>query len=671
MPARSRTKLTIGYCRCSLIATLLLFGTCLPKATTCQAAGLTYAQTPRSGQLLTVQQVVARCLPANCLLVDDSGLVIGSGVMVHPAGVLLTNIHVIQECEGNDVRILDWQRHPFEIQGILTFDLRNDWVTIKVGRPKGDNTPISFARVGQPAHLEPGETVVAIGNGAGYVNTPSFGPVHNPVEMLSEFSVPVIRHGATITGGNSGGGLYDQHAGLMGINTMAFASLAEPASNLCFAVPINHIRLPEDTTHMLPPICFYQLVSVRSLLNREEGSADWKDAAQILLQMPSVCSAIPEAGLLLARCDIELQNPFSAQQLLGQMKTDSENRAEIAYLKGLAWTALAATDSVSLSEACDSVSFYYNFLKSLNNNQADSLLVCLRKLNDRIQLQVTGRSAEVPNNSIDTEGLGVVEHHLLGRYGLNGVRVFRFIEGVQPSSDLLQEPSLTQRKLLGILDGMRSEGVVKIDPFYRFQEPGVGSSDSAAENPAEIASFLRSLYLHELRVDREPRRAIPLIKECLKWTNDADDLETDHLSLATASSMIDNYAAAESLLTYCVTMLSPDDPIAYGNRAAVRRNMRRYREAEQDYRIALRLLEKSSVDRDSIYSASMCHYQFGLARVLLRQGRSVEARDLFQEIVASDLRWKDGPVKYPEFIQAPTDSLAELHDWKKLGVEKR
>jgi serine protease Do len=159
---------------------------------------------------------------------------LGSGVIVDPAGVILTNNHVVQGADEIKVTLSDGRDVDATVVGT---DPKSDVAVIKLKEKIADLRALPF---GDSDKLRLGETVLAIGNPFGLGQTVSKGIVsakgrdHVGIVDYEDF----IQTDAAINPGNSGGALVDTRGELVGINT-AIASRTGSFSGIGFAIPAN------------------------------------------------------------------------------------------------------------------------------------------------------------------------------------------------------------------------------------------------------------------------------------------------------------------------------------------------------------------------------------------------------------------------------------------------
>ena len=158
---------------------------------------------------------------------------LGSGVLVSPEGVILTNHHVISDADEIDVAFSDGRKFKAKIIGS---DPETDIAVLKI-EPKQLPIPITLGKI-DSVHI--GDTVLAIGNPFGVGQTVTSGIVsamgrdHVGINTFENF----IQTDAAINPGNSGGALIDTRGNLIGINTAIYSNNGG-SMGIGFAIPIN------------------------------------------------------------------------------------------------------------------------------------------------------------------------------------------------------------------------------------------------------------------------------------------------------------------------------------------------------------------------------------------------------------------------------------------------
>ncbi|MGC2331090.1 MAG: trypsin-like peptidase domain-containing protein, partial [Candidatus Acidiferrales bacterium] len=160
---------------------------------------------------------------------DGQPIAQGTGFLVSRDGRILTNYHVIAEGSSAVVKLPDGAF--FLVDGVLAFDKTRDVALIKA---HGEN--FRTLALGNSAHLQVGDEVVAIGSPEGLESTVSNGIV-SAMRTLEEKG-KVLQITAPISHGSSGGPLFNMAGEVVGITSSGI----EEGENLNFAVPINDAK---------------------------------------------------------------------------------------------------------------------------------------------------------------------------------------------------------------------------------------------------------------------------------------------------------------------------------------------------------------------------------------------------------------------------------------------
>jgi len=156
----------------------------------------------------------------------------GSGVIIDPAGVILTNNHVVEGADKVTIELSDGT--VLDATEIHT-DPRTDLAVVRV-KPEGS---LPAAKLGDSEDLEVGDWVLAIGNPFELSLTVSAGIISGKGRSLGLVERGTfLQTDAAINPGNSGGPLINLDGEVIGINT-AIASRSGGYQGIGFAIPIN------------------------------------------------------------------------------------------------------------------------------------------------------------------------------------------------------------------------------------------------------------------------------------------------------------------------------------------------------------------------------------------------------------------------------------------------
>lgn len=163
---------------------------------------------------------------------------LGSGVIVDPAGLVVTNFHVISGASQVKVALSD--KREFDADIVLK-DPRSDLAVLRI---KNAHQRFPTLQFDDSDKLQVGDVVLAIGDPFGVGQTVT----HGIVSALARTQLGTsdyqffIQTDAPINPGNSGGALVDMNGRLVGINS-AIASSSGGSEGIGFAIPANLVRV--------------------------------------------------------------------------------------------------------------------------------------------------------------------------------------------------------------------------------------------------------------------------------------------------------------------------------------------------------------------------------------------------------------------------------------------
>jgi serine protease Do len=165
---------------------------------------------------------------------------LGSGVIISPDGMILTNNHVIANAEKLFVVVRDKKTYLAKVIGV---DPQTDVGVIKI-----DARDLPAAALGNSDEVNVGQWVIAIGNPFQLMHTVTAGIISAKGRSsvgLADYE-DFFQTDASINPGNSGGALADLKGNVIGINT-AIASPSGGNIGIGFAIPINMARQVMDS----------------------------------------------------------------------------------------------------------------------------------------------------------------------------------------------------------------------------------------------------------------------------------------------------------------------------------------------------------------------------------------------------------------------------------------
>jgi len=163
---------------------------------------------------------------------EFKGVSLGSGFIINPDGLILTNHHVVEKAEKIQVRLSDKRRFEAELIGL---DPKTDIALIRIKNPE----LLPFVQLGDSDRAEVGEWVVAIGNPFGLEQTVTVGIVSAKGRAIGSGPYDdYIQTDASINPGNSGGPLFNIQGEVIGINT----AINPSGQGIGFAIPINQVK---------------------------------------------------------------------------------------------------------------------------------------------------------------------------------------------------------------------------------------------------------------------------------------------------------------------------------------------------------------------------------------------------------------------------------------------
>jgi S1-C subfamily serine protease len=221
----------------------------------------------------------------------------GSGVIVAPDGLVLTNSHVVNGATQVTVATVDGRSLTARVVGD---DPDTDLALARIDAP----VTLPAAALGNSKLLKRGQLVIAIGNPLGFESTVTTGVVSALGRSLRARSGrlidDVIQTDAALNPGNSGGPLVSSHGEVVGINTAVILG----AQGICFAVASNtaNFVLGELVRHARVRRAFIGIAAQQIAIPRRLRHAAG------LIQESAVLAANVEAGSPADRAGVKMRD---------------------------------------------------------------------------------------------------------------------------------------------------------------------------------------------------------------------------------------------------------------------------------------------------------------------------------------------------------------------------
>jgi serine protease Do len=248
---------------------------------------------------------------------------LGSGVIVSPEGVILTNAHVVKQADEIKVTLSDKRSFDAKVIGV---DPESDIAVIKI---KAKNLPI--AKLGNSDSLKVGEIVLAVGNPFGLSQTVTSGIVSakGRTNMGIIDYEDFIQTDAAINPGNSGGPLVNMNGEVVGINT-AIASRSGGYQGIGFAIPSNSAKLIMDELRkegkVRRGLLGVKIQNITQSLAKSfhRKSVDGALVSEVIPGSPAEKAGVKSGDIILKFNDKNVAGPAELKNLVGRVKPGSK-----------------------------------------------------------------------------------------------------------------------------------------------------------------------------------------------------------------------------------------------------------------------------------------------------------------------------------------------------------
>ncbi|MEI6134465.1 MAG: DegQ family serine endoprotease [Desulfomonile sp.] len=243
----------------------------------------------------------------------------GSGVIVSPEGLILTNAHVVKDADEIKVTVSDKRSYDAKVVGI---DVESDIAVVKI-----DATGLPIATLGDSGKLQVGEIVFAIGNPFGLNRTVTSGIV----SATGRTNVGIIDYedfiqtDAAINPGNSGGPLVNIDGEVIGINT-AIASRSGGYQGIGFAIPSSSAKLIMDDLvkegKVKRGLLGVNIQDMNEALSKSFGRKDSEGAlvSQVVEGSPAEKAGVKAGDIILKFNDNVVKGAAHLKNLVGKEK---------------------------------------------------------------------------------------------------------------------------------------------------------------------------------------------------------------------------------------------------------------------------------------------------------------------------------------------------------------
>jgi serine protease Do len=251
---------------------------------------------------------------------------LGSGVIIDPAGVALTNAHVVERATEIEVITIDGRKHKAKVVGA---DKKTDLAVLKLDDGK-ESFP--YLKLGDSDRVQVGDWVLAVGSPFGLQATVTAGIVSAKARHLGQGPFDdFLQTDAAINPGNSGGPLVNMAGEVIGINTAIVAG----GTGIGFSIPSNMAKKIYTELLVKGKVTRGWLgVSIQPLtpeLARSFGARDDKGIliSDVMPDSPAAKAGLQAGDILLEFEGKKLEGPSDLQRAVGLTSPGTTVRAKV------------------------------------------------------------------------------------------------------------------------------------------------------------------------------------------------------------------------------------------------------------------------------------------------------------------------------------------------------
>jgi serine protease Do len=251
---------------------------------------------------------------------------LGSGVIVDPSGIALTNAHVVEKATDIEVVTVEGAKHRAKVIGL---DKKTDLAVLRLDDGKGS---FKYARLGDSDRMQVGDWVIAVGSPFGLQSTVTAGIISAKARQIGQGPFDdFLQTDAAINPGNSGGPLVNMQGEVIGINTAIVAG----GSGIGFAIPINMAKKIYTELVAKGKVSRGWLgVSIQPLtpeLAKSFGARDTKGVliSDVVAESPASKSGLKSGDVLLEFNGKKMEAPADLQRAVGLSSPNQDAKVKV------------------------------------------------------------------------------------------------------------------------------------------------------------------------------------------------------------------------------------------------------------------------------------------------------------------------------------------------------
>jgi len=253
---------------------------------------------------------------------------LGSGVIVDPKGLIVTNYHVIEKAD--EIKVLLSDKREF-FGRVVGTDPKSDLAVIRID---AENLPTIVW--GDSSQLQVGEYILAIGSPFGFTQTVTMGIVSAIGRAnvgLTDYE-DFIQTDAAINPGNSGGAMVNIHGNLVGINTAIFTR-SGGYMGIGFAVPSNMVKSVVDSLvtngRVVRGWLGVAIQDITSQLARGFGLKEVKGAlvSEVISDSPAERAGFKRGDVIITFMGQVIENSAKLRNIVARAEVGSRGRVQV------------------------------------------------------------------------------------------------------------------------------------------------------------------------------------------------------------------------------------------------------------------------------------------------------------------------------------------------------